>query len=116
MRRAVSLISLVVLLVACTANAQLKEERGGVAEWPTTCDGAVAKLSTELSQSEKEDLAATARDDLILLHHGFGTGIRNEFGLWGGNLALIESCSGSPNSHPDDVSIIIVERLWGSLQ
>ena len=81
-----------------------------------TCDGATAKLANELPPSEKARLAAMKKDDLILLHHGFGTGIRNEFGLWGGNFALIESCSGSPDTHPDDVSMIIIERLWARLQ
>jgi len=45
-----------------------------------------------------------------------GTGIRNEFGLWGGNFAFIKSCSGKRNAHPDHVSMIIIERLWDSLQ
>tara|TARA_R110002033_G_scaffold81286_1_gene132089 strand:- start:99 stop:392 length:294 start_codon:yes stop_codon:yes gene_type:complete len=86
------------------------------AGWPVTCDSAVAKLAAQLPQSDKEELAAMKRGDLILLHHGFGTGIRNEFGLWGGNFALIKSCSGRRNAHPDDVSMIIIERLWDSLQ
>jgi hypothetical protein len=78
---------LLVLLSGFAAHAQPKQEP----DWPATCDGAIARLTTNLPTSEKEKLAAMARDDLINLHFGFGMGIRNEFGLWGGNLALIES-------------------------
>ena len=116
MPRAVLLALGFALLVGCTENVGERAETANEQGWPLTCDGAIAKLSTELPQSEQADLAAMKRDDLILLHHGFGTGIRNEFGLWGGNFALIESCSGSRETHPDDVSMIIIERLWVKLQ
>lgn len=111
-------LTLMLILMGCAdIDAQVVEpEQEGQMDWPTTCDSAVARLTTQLPQSEKENLAAMKRNDLILLHHGFGTGIRNEFGLWGGNLALIQSCSGKRNAHPDDVSMIIIEQLWDSLQ
>ena len=85
-------------------------------DWPKTCDAAVQWLLDELPEAERDNLASTKSEDLILLHFGLGRGIRNNFGLWGGNLALIEDCSGDPAKHPDDVSMIIIERLWLALQ
>ena len=118
MRYSLVLVLTLGILMGCSENvAQVVEpEQVAQMDWPMTCDGAVTRLTTQLPESEKENLAAMKRSDLILLHHGFGTGIRNEFGLWGGNLALIQSCSGKRNAHPDDVSMIIIERLWDSLQ
>ena len=118
MRISLVLILMLGTLAGCAdSDAQVvKAEQEAQMDWPTTCESAVARLTAQLPQSEKENLAAMKRDDLILLHHGFGTGIRNEFGLWGGNLALAQSCSGKRNVHPDDVSMIIIERLWDSLQ
>ena len=45
--------------------------------------------------------------------------IRNEFGLWEGNIELAESCHcGFPNGKyvPDNVSSVIVQAVWRKLQ
>jgi hypothetical protein len=42
-------------------------------------------------------------------------GIRNHYGLWHGNSRLIEAVCGGP-CHPDDASIIIIEKVWDALQ
>ncbi len=42
-------------------------------------------------------------------------GIRNAYGLWAGNKALLESC-GSANIHPDECSMTIIEAVWDRLQ
>lgn len=60
-------------------------------------------------------MRSTSEDDLIQFHHGWGTGIRNSFGLWRGNTALLESC-GAKDIHPDRCSMIIIERVWQRLQ
>ena len=116
MPHAILLALVSALLLGCAEDRGQKSEIEIEQEWPTTCDGAISKLTAELPHLEKQKLSAMKKDDLILLHLGFGLGIRNEFGLWGGNFALIESCTGSPQSHPDEVSGIIIERLWASLQ
>jgi hypothetical protein len=43
------------------------------------------------------------------LHHGLGTKIRNEFGLWHGNILLKVSCF---RFHPDNCSDVIIHRVW----
>lgn len=85
------------------------------AEWPKTLDEAVKRLLAELSKKEKKALKETKEDDLIMLHHGFGTDIRNVFGLWDGNEELLKSCGGEW-IHPDSASMVIIEAAWRRLQ
>jgi len=114
MSRATIMVLLLVLIQACTP--EVDAGTASKSDWPAICDSAITQLLLDLTQSEKDKIAAMKENDLILLHHGFGTGIRNQFGLWGGNSALIKDCSGSKETHPDDVSMIIIERLWKKLQ
>lgn len=101
----------VVLLGCVCASVAFAEST-----WPVTCDEAVKDVLDNLPSSERKELAAFEKDELIFLHHGFGTAIRNDFGLWAGNSTLIESCSGRTDTHPDEVSMIIIERAWSELQ
>jgi hypothetical protein len=82
-------------------------------EWPRTLDEAVEQLALGLSRNEKEDIARLPEDHLIDLHFGLGARIREEFGLWRQNKALLASCG----SHdPDDASMAIVRALWVRLR
>ena len=94
-------------------------------EWPVTCEDATDWLVDNLDDESKAFVRSTAQEDLIRFHHGWGTGIRNNFGLWRGNSKLIASCLGldddaqnNSDSYPfaaDDVSMIIIERTWKRL-
>jgi hypothetical protein len=88
----------------------------GPDKWPTTCDGAADDIVAFLTPAAREDLKRVPADDLILLHHGLGMTIRNRQGFWRGNAALIESCTGSADSHPDDASFEVVKRAWARVQ
>ena len=44
---------------------------------------------------------------------GFGTGVRNQFGLWGDNEALHNSCG---TKNPEGCSVVILDRLWESVR
>ena len=79
---------------------------------PQTIEQAVNVLLEQIPAGEKHQIAAMSRDDLITLHFGLGTQIRNDFGLWGGNTALLESTG---NIHPDDAAMAIVKALWHRL-
>lgn len=92
-------------------------------DWPQTVDEAVERILRGMSAEDKERLRSTPKDDLILFHFGWGTGIRNEFGLWGGNEALMASCAEAKGYgadpeflHPDDASGVIIEAVWQRLQ
>ncbi|MBY0461171.1 MAG: hypothetical protein K2V38_27935 [Gemmataceae bacterium] len=80
---------------------------------PKTLDEAVVHLLSVLSDESKARVRGTLERDLILFHHGWGTGIRNDLGLWGRNPELLASC-GSP--HPDDASMVIIRAVWRALQ
>ncbi len=81
--------------------------------WPKTVDEAAALIVRELDEPSKVTVRKTARKELIGFHMGWGMGIRNRFGLWRGNTALLESCKAP---HPDSCSSVIIERVWELLQ
>lgn len=87
--------------------------------WPATVDEAVDRLVATLSDANKQAIREV--EGLFHLHFGLGMWIRNFFGLWGGNEALLRSCarrrggSDDPNIavviHPDSASTVILEAL-----
>jgi len=90
--------------------------------WPRSISAAVDAPRSKMSPTQLDEVR---RADPALLHHGFGTGIRNQFGLWRGNQALIESCAvvatrrnprdNTWHRHPDTCSSIIIDALQESL-
>lgn len=85
-------------------------------EWPTTVDEAVAMLLADISEEDKEFVRSTPEEEIIpRFHHGWGTAIRNEFGLWRGNKALLRSCCGE-NKYPTDPTTVAVRGVWEALQ
>lgn len=81
--------------------------------WPKSLDEAVQRILSRMSPEDQKTVRETPRQQLILFHHGWGTGIRNSFGLWQGNHELLQSCGGG---HPDDCSMVIIEAVWERLQ
>ncbi len=81
--------------------------------WPRTVEQAVAVLLPGLDEAAREKIRGTPRGDLIIFHHGWGTGIRNELGLWRGNDDLLRACG---EKHPDGASMVIIEAVWDALQ
>lgn len=84
-------------------------------EWPTTVDATVKDILSKMSEKDKEFVRNTNLGDLIKFHHGWGTGIRNYYGLWRGNEALISDACGQP-CHPDGASMKIIYAVWHALQ
>jgi len=80
---------------------------------PKTVDEAVERLLATLSEDELQQIANTSENDLFMLHFGLGQNIRNSFGLWQGNQALLDSCE---TFDADDASSKIIEKLWKRLQ
>ena len=86
------------------------------AQWPKTVDEAVQILLTKLSEKAKETLKNTPPEDLIKFHYSLGMYIRNQFGLWTGNEALVPSDPRSDRkAHPDSVSMLIIKKLHYAL-
>ena len=83
--------------------------------YPQSVQEAVDRLHANISLNDEILLAAMTADDLTDLHFSLGHHIRNEFGLWSGNDALLESCriiAGKQDLHVDDASSIIIKALW----
>lgn len=80
---------------------------------PKTVSEAVKILLERMSLENQEKIRNTPREDLILYHHGWGTGIRNDFGLWGKNFELLKDTG---EQHPDNASMVIIEAVWEALQ
>jgi hypothetical protein len=86
---------------------------GELPPFPRTLSETVAILAAELSERDRIVMAGTLADDLVRYHHGLGTYIRNRFGLWGANPALLAACK---VSHPDDASAVVLRALRDHLR
>ena len=75
----------------------------------TTVAEVVADIIENMSESEKENIADTPEEDLIMFHHGWGTGIRNHYNLWQ-NKALVQATG---KEHADDASNVIKSVFMG---
>ena len=72
----------------------------------------VQDILKNLDDTDKDNIRNTPEQDLILFHHGWGTSIRNRYGMWG-NKALLADIG---KEHPDDASMVIIRDVWKLLQ
>ncbi len=88
---------------------------GAASEKPKTVDEAVEVLKTKwLKPKDLDWILRNPKDQVVwTLYRPFGTGVRNEFGLWGDNVALRESCG---DNNPEGCSVVILKRLWESVR
>lgn len=84
--------------------------------WPSSVEEAARHIAGKLDDESKARVQSTKVEDLILYHHGWGTGIRNSLGLWRGNEKLLKSCGQGKVIHPDECSMIIIKAVWKLLQ
>ncbi|WP_027156512.1 DUF6794 domain-containing protein [Methylobacter luteus] len=78
-----------------------------------TVDEAVDRLMVILEDEHKAAIAIMQENELIGLHFGLGSAIRNAFGLHEPDSKLLESCG---VAHPDDAAGTIIQVLWRTLQ
>lgn len=89
---------------------------------PRTVDEAVNHLMALMSPDDLAAIRAMSERELTGLHFSLGMAIRNRFGLWRANDALMASCAsvsggtGTMLLHPDDASGVIIEAQWRRLQ
>lgn len=107
--RAIALLSLA--LVACTPRAS---DAPASASLPGTVDEAVDRLLAELPADDVDWMRRNPKDSVLSqLYMGYGTGVRNEFGVWGGNQALLTSCG---TDDAEGCSVVILHGLWDRVQ
>jgi len=104
------IISLIATIAFLSCN---KQKTNIIKEKPNTINSAAQLIISEMSKKDRKNIKETSPDQLIMYHHGWGTGIRNNLGLWGENKELIEDCG---NTNPDDCSMKIINRIWQLLQ
>jgi hypothetical protein len=82
---------------------------------PKTVDEAVQVLKTKwLKPKDRDWILRNSKDEVLdRLYMGFGTGMRNQFGLWGDNQALRDSCG---TQNPEACSEVILYKLWESVR
>jgi uncharacterized protein DUF6794 len=85
------------------------------AQKPKTVDEAVQVLKAKwLKPKDLDWILRNPKDEVVsLLYRPFGTGVRNQFGLWGDNESLRESCG---TKDPEGCSVVIFQRLWESVR
>jgi len=78
--------------------------------WPKTVDEAAQRLRDRLSTEDLQWIRTNPKTVVTAeLHLPYGTGVRNEFGLWGRNRALLKSCK---TDDAEECSSIIFAALW----
>lgn len=87
----------------------------GRPEVPRSVRSAVELLISKISQETVREITSTRRDRLARFHSSLGLFIRNAFGLWGANRPLIEELKSGQNLEADELSGILIERLWDEL-
>jgi hypothetical protein len=85
------------------------------ARWPSSVEEAVAGIVEAMSEEDKAQVLAADEQALVLANgpFGWGQGIRNGFGLWTGNRALLTDCG---SDHPDDASLVIIRAVQERLR
>lgn len=101
---------LLIVLALLSVNAFAQEQN-----WPTTLDNAVETIISKMDENFKEKVRSTKEEDLILYHFGWGSDIRNSYGLWNSNEALLLSACGGKLCHPDNASMNIITAIWAKL-
>ena len=87
--------------------------------YPKSVEEAVNKLIEEMPLKDRVYIAGLEPEDLGLIHGMMGSYIRQDFGLFRGNMELIKSCqelSGIPGLTADQVPLVIMKALWEKLK
>jgi len=82
---------------------------------PRTLEEALAALEKALPEKTMQDLRESSDERLVNeYHHGLGTWVRNEWGLWRGG-PLRDHFHALGLTHPDDMSSVILTSFWRRL-
>ncbi len=81
---------------------------------PVNLEDALKELDDMLPDEAEKDIKAMDKSSMVGYHHGFGTWLRNNWGLWQGS-RLAKFFNNVGINHPDDMSSIILESYWQKL-
>jgi hypothetical protein len=72
----------------------------------------VEQLKKSTPPDDLAQITAMAESELILLHHGYGTAIRNRWIHGKRDPAIVQFFLAHKIAHPDDMSMILIKALW----
>jgi hypothetical protein len=98
------------ILITLTGGGQQSEE----VYIPKDLEDCMAELKKILPPEEIQKMREGAEEDMFLYHHGLGTWLRNNWGLWRGS-RLSAWFNERGIQHPDDMSGIILTSFWRHL-
>src|ERR1700733_5035031 len=81
---------------------------------PEDLADALQELDSMLPAAAKNDINAIDKSEMTLYHLGFGTWLRNNWGLWKGS-RLADHFHSIGIQHPDDMSGTILDAYWAKL-
>ncbi|MGV3616212.1 MAG: DUF6794 domain-containing protein [Fimbriimonas sp.] len=81
---------------------------------PKDLEAAMKELDKLLPPKMRAAMTKGTEDDMIVYHHGLGTWLRNNWGLWGQS-ALAKWFAQRGIFHPDDMSGIVLDSYWRRL-
>lgn len=91
---------------------RLVSEKIGDRYIPKDLGDAFEQLDKELPEVVRNEMKKLdRRDEMIKYHHGLGTWIRNNWGLWGGS-RLQKYFTDRGVDHPDEMSGVILSFYW----
>ncbi|MFH2219261.1 MAG: putative molybdenum carrier protein [Pseudomonadota bacterium] len=99
--------------------ADLPRRQPELSGYPKTVDEAVDRLISELQLKDRTTLSNMSAEEVAALNRTLGKYVRDNFGLWRDNPALIESCrriSKTDVSNEDVASMVILIALWEKLR
>ncbi len=113
----VGIVFLFVVLAVAQSDSQMPLDAHPLPPQPVpkTVDEAVLALKTQwLSQRDLDWILGNPRKEAVAtLYRPFGTGVRNQFGLWDKNQELRTSCG---VNEAEACSVVIFNRLWESVR
>ena len=86
---------------------------------PATVAEAVQNLTAAMTLRDKSSVAKMKKEELDRLNSTLGRYIREKYGLWSVNKALLNACraqAGKDDLSVDEVSGVIIGALWEELQ
>lgn len=81
---------------------------------PTNIEECMTALTQVLPKKDQMEILKASKDDLVMLHHGLGQWIRNNWGLWEDS-PLKKHMASLGFKHPDDMSQAIIVEFWNRL-
>ena len=100
-------------------TVQPQNDHGSQIEFPRNVDAAIGRLIDALELKDRARIANMQPEELDHLRSGLGEYIKQKFGLYSDNTALLQSCAELGRLSrplPDEACAVILRALWKALR